>query len=400
MHNISISEFDYSLPDEKIAKYPLESRDESKLLVFQKNKISTDKFLNIDKYLPENSLLIFNDTKVIHARLVFQKPTGADIEIFCIEPLVPPEYSLTFQQKGNCSWKCIVGNLKKWKDGKINIEFTKNDRRLKLEAVKIESDGELQNIAFNWEPSEFSFEDILELFGKTPIPPYLHRQSEEIDRTRYQTIYSAQKGSVAAPTAGLHFTPSVFEKLDNKKIIYNGITLHVGAGTFKPVIENNATLHKMHNEHFYFNKEILIQIHKHDSNITAVGTTSLRALESIYWIGVKMLEKIDNPMKIDQWVAYQLPEKYSVKQAMESLLNYCEKNHIDTFESDTSLMIVPGFKFKSVQRLITNFHQPRSTLLLLVAAFSGKKNWKRIYDYALKKDYRFLSYGDSSLLIP
>lgn len=399
MHYIPLSDYEYVLPDERIAKYPLEIRDLSKLLVFNKGQITNTNFSKVDQYLPADSFLIFNDTRVIQARLLFQKSSGANIEIFCLEPFQQSDYYQAFQQKETCIWKCLVGNIKKWKDEILRLEFSIHEASIVLEASKKEVYKDYCIIQFSWQPLQFCFGEILEHIGHTPIPPYLHRQSEEIDRTRYQTIYSLQNGSVAAPTAGLHFTPSVFDKLEYKNILFYGLTLHIGTGTFVPVKENNAALHKMHSEYIIIKKELIQYLLKYNGNITATGTTSLRALESLYWIGVKLLEKIDNPFFIDQWDAYTLPNHYFTTTVINELLNYCAKENLAEIVAKTKMMIVPDFNFRIVQRLITNFHQPKSTLLMLIAAFVGKENWKQIYNYALENEYRFLSYGDCSLLI-
>ena len=389
-----------SFPESKIATYPLSTRDSSKLLIFKNGQLNTDIFSNIDKYIPAESLMIYNDSKVIRARLIFQKPTGAEIEIFCLEPFQPESFKDAFQQKGNCCWKCLIGNLKKWKEGAVSQTFFHNGEKVTVGAQHEKGNDEWHLIKFNWNPAHVSFGEILEQIGKTPIPPYLNRGSEEIDLTRYQTIYSVHHGSIAAPTAGFHFTPLVFEKLDNKNILSHGITLHVGAGTFIPIKVENVFLHKMHFEYFYVTREALQYLLKHYGNITAIGTTSLRALESIYWMGVKLIEKADEFNNIDQWDAYKNSGTYSPEIVLQTLLDYYIKKNIYSIGSRTSLMIMPGYNFKLVQRLITNFHQPKSTLLLLVAAFIGNKNWKRVYEYALNNDFRFLTYGDSSLLIP
>ena len=399
METISISDYDYQLPDEKIAKYPLENRDLSKLMVYNKGEISINSFSDVHNFIPENSLLVFNDTRVIQARLLFKKPTGAAIEIFCLEPAEPSDYYQSFQQTQSCSWKCLVGNLKKWKEGTISLFFNLNEKTVELKAEKQIENDDWQQIKFSWNNSDIRFGDILEIVGKTPIPPYLHRESESIDKNRYQTIYSLQNGSVAAPTAGLHFTPAIFERLENKNVNYCGITLHVGAGTFRPVKEENAVLHPMHTEHFFVKKEVLEQLLQFENNVTAVGTTSLRTLESIYHIGVKLLNKHKNPFFIGQWDAYDHYE-ITVKQSIEALLEFCKVHNCTEIAASTQIMIVPGYKFKIVQKLITNFHQPKSTLLLLIAAFIGKDKWKNIYEHALDHNFRFLSYGDSSLLIP
>jgi S-adenosylmethionine:tRNA ribosyltransferase-isomerase len=398
MQTISIGDFDYDLPDDRIAKYPLPTRDSSKLLVYNKGEIKDDIFSNLDFYLPENSLMIYNDTRVIQARLIFQKKSGTKIEIFCLEPL-NEDYLGIFQKKNSCEWKCLVGNLKKWKEAQLKIEFSINKETVELTATIVDSSNNFNIIRFDWQPEKFNFGEIMEHLGKTPIPPYLKRPSEEIDRTRYQTIYSTQNGSVAAPTAGLHFTPTVFDKLDQKNININNLTLHVGAGTFVPVKNKDVSHHAMHSELFIVKKELLELLSHYQGNLTAVGTTTLRALESIYWIGVKIIGQLKNPFEIEQWEVYKLPGRYSVEKILEVLVNYCNENNTEAITAKTKLLVVPGYDFKMVQRVITNFHQPRSTLLLLVAAFVGKNNWREIYNYALSGNFRFLSYGDSSLLI-
>jgi S-adenosylmethionine:tRNA ribosyltransferase-isomerase len=398
MQYIPISNYNYQLPAERIAKYPLENRDLSKLLVYSKGKIHDDVFSNIHNHIPTNSLLVFNDTRVIQARLKFYKASGAEIEIFCLEPHSPADYYQNFQQKENCSWKCLVGNLKKWKEGRIFLHFIWNDNKELLEAELEQNFGEYQQIKFYWNNKNISFANVLEQAGNTPIPPYLNRPSEDLDRSRYQTIYSIEKGSVAAPTAGLHFTPAVFEKLEIQDVTYCGITLHVGAGTFRPVKDENAANHPMHTEHFFIKKSVLEQLLNNVGNVTSVGTTSMRALESIYWMGVQLIDKQENPFFIDQWDWKVLHKNYTTKQVIEALINYCAVENISEIAASTRIMIVPGYTINMVNRLITNFHQPQSTLLLLVAAFVGDSKWKEIYTHALANDYRFLSYGDSSLL--
>jgi len=398
MQYISINDYDYNLPDEKIAKYPLFRRDESKLLVYKNESITDDIFSNLDQHLPQKSLLVYNDTRVIQARLLLQKKSGSQIEIFCLEPYQQDDYYSAFQQKGSCYWKCLIGNAKKWKEEYLKNEIQIGNNKVVIEAIKKEINKEFSIIQFKWQPANYCFGELLEHIGHMPIPPYLHRQSEEIDRTRYQTIYSSQKGSVAAPTAGLHFTPMIFEKLENKDILCRNLTLHVGAGTFLPVKETNAALHKMHAEPFLIRKELINNILDFSGNITSTGTTSLRALESIYWMGVKLTERIPDPFFLDQWDAYTLPSHHTAELVLKVLLEHCDKVNAKEIVARTKLMIVPGYNFKIAKRLITNFHQPKSTLLMLVAAFAGNENWKKIYNHGLKNDYRFLSYGDSSLI--
>jgi S-adenosylmethionine:tRNA ribosyltransferase-isomerase len=398
MQYISINDYDYNLPDEKIAKYPVLSRDDSKLLIFNNRKITDDIFSKLDQYLPSKSLLVYNDTRVIQARLLFQNISGSQVEIFCLEPLQHDDYYNAFQQKETCLWKCLIGNSRKWREENLKNEMQTDKNKIVIEVIKKEIHKDYNIIQFKWQPANYCFGEILEFFGQMPIPPYLHRQSEEVDVTRYQTIYSTQNGSVAAPTAGLHFTPSVFEKLEVKDIQCINLTLHVGAGTFLPVKENNAALHQMHSEPIIIRKKLIENLLNFNKNITATGTTSLRALESIYWIGVKLIEKIADPFYLDQWEAYALPGFYSLNLVFNTLLEYYNNTDAEEILARTKLMIIPEYEFKVVNRLITNFHQPKSTLLMLIAAFTGKENWKEIYTHALENHYRFLSYGDCSLL--
>ncbi len=399
--NILIENYSYNLQESSIAKYPLNERDASKLLVLKNDSFFEDKFLNIDNFLDNNSLIVFNNTKVIQARLNFEKETGAKIEIFCLEPHLPIDYQLSFQTKNSVQWKCIVGNAKKWKSGKVYKMFNINGLKYSISAEKIEKLTEAWIIEFNWN-GNFTFAELIEYNGFIPIPPYLNRESEALDSTRYQTIYSKHKGSVAAPTAGLHFTEKVFFKLIQKNIKQAEISLHVGAGTFKPVKSEKIGEHEMHSEHFIVNTEVIENILAHTGKIIAVGTTSVRTLESIYWIGVKILSGKYTDyeiLKIQQWDAYQLNNTVKIEEAFKAVLGLLEQNGQLFLEADTQIMIVPSYKFKVVNVLITNFHQPQSTLLLLISAFIGEK-WKEIYNFALEKDFRFLSYGDSCLFIP
>ncbi len=395
--NIDIKEYTYSLPDEKIAKYPLSDRSLSKLLIYNKS-IKEDTFKNIHHHLPTNSLLVFNNTKVIQARLEFQKETGAKIEIFCLEPIVPADINESFQSTTSVQWKCIVGNSKKWKDGYLTKTILINDQELEIKISRKEVKDDAQIIFFEWNNNNISFGDIIEQIGVIPIPPYLHRDTEEIDTVRYQTVYSKHKGSVAAPTAGLHFTDKILEKVKNNKIDIAEVTLHVGAGTFKPVKTDKIKDHEMHIEHFFVDIETLDKLIKYEDNITATGTTTVRTLESIYWLGVKLLEG-SKELFINQWDAYDLPQHYSLKDSLNRIIQYLHNQNTNRLESYTGILIAPGYQFKVVNRLITNFHQPNSTLLLLIAAFTGGDVWKDIYRYALDNDFRFLSYGDSSMLV-
>ncbi len=396
--NIRIEDFTYDLPNDRIAKYPLEKRDLSQLLVYNQGNISKDQFVNIDKYIDSKTTCVFNNTKVIQARLKFKKETGAQIEIFCLEPIEPSDYVLAFQQTEKIIWKCIVGNLKKWKDQDLKKTITVNNTKIELKASKISSVGNAQIIEFTWSNNNFTFSEILENTGLTPIPPYLHRESEDLDKDRYQTVYSKLKGSVAAPTAGLHFTEQVLNKFTNKQISLEEVTLHVGAGTFKPVTSETIDDHEMHTEHFVVKKEAVENFLKSEK-IVAVGTTSVRTLESLYWLGVKLLQNNDFDPHISQWEAYKLNKEHSKTESLKAILYYMEDNKVKEFHASTQIMIYPGYEFKMVNILITNFHQPNSTLLLLISAFIGS-DWKKVYDFALKNEFRFLSYGDSSILIP
>jgi S-adenosylmethionine:tRNA ribosyltransferase-isomerase len=396
IQQIKIEDFNYILPNEKIAKYPKQKRDSSKLLIYKNNKIQETVFSEIDKFIPQNSLLIYNNTKVIHARLHFRKTTGAKIEIFCLEPESPKDYNLIFQETNSCTWKCIVGNLKKWKQDKLQKNLNINGANINLTAEKIENKNGLF-VKFSWNNPKISFGNILEKYGQIPIPPYMNREAEDIDKEKYQTVYSQYEGSVAAPTAGLHFTENVFLKLKQNNVKINAVTLHVGAGTFKPVKSETIGEHEMHFEHFTVNKNLLLDLKNFKGNIFPVGTTSVRTIESLYYIACKIQKNTNNPFTINQWDAYILPNKLSPGEAIDTIINFMENKHLDHIKAKTQIMINPAYKFKFVNGIITNFHQPKSTLLLLIAAVVGN-NWKKIYNYALKNNFRFLSYGDSSLL--
>jgi len=397
---IHIDDFDYELPDERIAKYPLPERDKSKLLVWKNGRIAESVFQNLNEFIPENSLLVFNNTKVIQARLIFRKETGALIEIFCLEPQEPSDYAQAFAQTQSCTWLCLVGNSKRWKEGKLGCMV----QGTRCTVEKLKSYGETHLIRFEWDNPDWTFADVLEKYGELPIPPYLNRKTEASDKQTYQTIYSKIKGSVAAPTAGLHFTEAVFQSLQAKKIEREELTLHVGAGTFKPVKSETLSGHEMHSEWFSVKKSTIEQLIKKEGQVIAVGTTSVRTLESLYYIGV-ILEK--NPdakpeeLTIDQWTPYPENEDHlalPASGALRNLLEYMERNRLETLVTHTQILIAPGYSFKIVNGMITNFHQPKSTLLLLISAFVGSR-WKEIYNYALANDFRFLSYGDSSLLM-
>ena len=393
MQDIQINDYNYELPEERIAKFPLSERDQSKLLVYKKEEpICSETFKNIVNYINPDQLLVLNNSKVIFARLIFEKPSGSQIEIFCLKPYQPSEYQLAFQAKNKCIWICLIGNLRKWK----NETLTMYTGQVEIQAKKIKP---LENdflVEFTWNQN-LTFSELITRIGKVPIPPYLKRGSHEIDKQRYQTIYSKYEGSVAAPTAGLHFTDSVLEQIRKKKIQILELTLHVSAGTFIPVKTESANQHHMHEETFLINKKLLESLYDNDKQIVSAGTTTLRALESIYWLGVNIEKK--NELKVAQWDAYYEANVSDQKKSIENLLLYFDKKNINQAMAETSLIIIPGYRFKMVSGLITNFHQPKSTLLLLVAAFMGN-DWKKIYQYALQNNFRFLSYGDSSLILP
>ncbi|MEA4984292.1 S-adenosylmethionine:tRNA ribosyltransferase-isomerase [bioreactor metagenome] len=398
---ILIDDYDYALPDERIAKYPLKKRDQSKLLVYRDGEISEDIFLNSVSHLPEHALLVYNNTKVIHARLLFQKSTGAQIEVFCLEPLAPSDYALSLGSTDGCSWKCMVGNLKKWKQGNLIRNISINGQSCQITASLIESAGNTHQIRFEWDNTLISFAEILDNAGELPIPPYLHRKTEESDKTTYQTIYSKIKGSVAAPTAGLHFTNQVLDSLKQKNIQTGELTLHVGAGTFQPVKAADIADHEMHAEVISVKKETIEKLLLHAGNVIAVGTTSVRTLESLYFIGMQILnDKVapDKLIRVEQWEPYQQKTDISTEMALRAILNYLNNHQLTVLHAQTQIIIHPGYVFRVIRGMFTNFHQPRSTLLLLVSAFTGE-NWKKIYDYALSHNFRFLSYGDSSLLL-
>jgi S-adenosylmethionine:tRNA ribosyltransferase-isomerase len=401
--DISIQGFSYPLPDEQIATYPLSDRDQSRLLFWNNGKISDNRFYQLPDLLPNDSLMVFNNTRVIRARIFFRKKTGARIEIFCLEPCNPGEYVQSFLQTKKCSWKCIVGNLKKWKGEILVHSLEIGGKKINFNAEKIKDLNGCFEILFSWDCPDFTFADLLEATGNIPIPPYLNRESEEIDLISYQTVYSKIKGSVAAPTAGLHFTPGVFSGLLEKNIRCEEVTLHVGAGTFQPVKSETIGGHEMHTEHFIVSHRFIELLAGFEGNIIAVGTTSVRTLESLYYIGRKILTtpKIDlNQLAVDQWIPYDHnPIACSKNEAFKALANYLHDHQLTEFSSSTQIIIVPGYRFQVINGMVTNFHQPQSTLLLLIAAFLGGDEWKRIYNHALKENYRFLSYGDSNLYL-
>jgi len=395
-----IEDYDYTLPDCRIAKFPEQNRDHSNLLVFNKGEIGGDQFYNLPNYLTGKTL-IFNNTKVIKARLLFKRVTGAGIEIFCLEPHSPVEYEKMFSSTGPVEWKCLVGNIKRWKEDELSLEVSINGNTIILNAQKIERLEEGVIVRLSWNNTSVCFGQILEAAGAIPIPPYLNRSEQAIDADRYQTVYSKWEGSVAAPTAGLHFTDSVIANLIQKGNSIAELTLHVGAGTFKPVKADSIDEHTMHTEHFSVTVSTLKKLLENMGSIVAVGTTSVRTLESLYWLGVKILtlQKDRNILHLNQWEAYTLPDTYSTAVVLDALVTYCQSEGLDQLVGSTQIMIAPGYKFKLINALITNFHQPRSTLLLLVSALIGEE-WKDVYAYAMDNNFRFLSYGDSSLLIP
>lgn len=400
--HIRISEFDYPLPDERIAKFPLPVRDQSKLLVYRHGEVSQDVFTSLPDYLPEGALMIFNNTKVIQARLHFRKETGALIEVFCLEPIQPNDYVLSFQQTRQCSWLCMIGNLKKWKEGTLCREIEVKGKRVNLTATRGECRGTSHWVDFAWDDPSLTFADILEVAGELPIPPYLNRETQESDKETYQTVYSKIKGSVAAPTAGLHFTERVLNRLKEKGIDLEELTLHVGAGTFKPVKSEEIEGHSMHTEYISVHKRTIEKLIAHGGKAIAVGTTSVRTLESLYYIGIKLSQEPDaseEALHVAQWTPYENTLKMDTVEALRHILRYLERHGMETLHTSTQIIIAPGYEYNIVKAMVTNFHQPKSTLLLLVSAFV-KGDWKTIYNYALANDFRFLSYGDSSLLIP
>lgn len=403
---ISISDFNYELPDERIAKFPVSPRDQSRLLVYDKGQIADDRFFNLASHLPAGSLMVFNNTKVIQARMLFHKSTGALIEIFLLEPYAPADYEQMFLTRGQCTWLCMVGNLKKWKEGTLERELVIGSENLTIRATRGAMVGTSYAISFDWNNSQLTFADILDAAGQLPIPPYLNRETQQSDLTTYQTVYSKIKGSVAAPTAGLHFTPEVLASLDAHGIDREELTLHVGAGTFKPVKSKEMGGHVMHTEHICVRRQTLQKLLAHQCQAIAVGTTSVRTLESLYYMGLKVqanAQLTEEQLHVEQWEPYELPAttmnptRQQVCDAIGVLLAWLDKNSVEALHASTQIIIAPGYQFKIVQRLVTNFHQPQSTLLLLVSAFT-QGHWREIYDHALGHDYRFLSYGDSSLL--
>lgn len=396
--DLRIEDYNYPLPDERIAKYPLAERDSSKLLRYENGKVSEYVFRDIPGLLPDNAIMVFNDTKVVPARLHFVRPTGARIEIFCLQPVKPEEYNLSFAATESCTWKCVIGNAKKWKGDILSLYNPQEDAAvtaLNMRAELVSREGETGIVRFSWYGGH-PFSRVLEICGTIPIPPYLNRESEALDVERYQTLYAKIRGSVAAPTAGLHFTEKVLEEIKARGIDMETVCLHVGAGTFLPVKDSEVSKHSMHREPFVVSLDFLKDILESGKKIIAVGTTSVRTLESLYYAGVSCIEK-GHPEDVEQWAPYTREYEPTTREAIAALVKYLEDNSLTELKVGTRIIIVPGFKFRLVDVLVTNFHQPESTLILLVSAFVGG-DWRTIYDYALSHDFRFLSYGDSSLL--
>ena len=404
---IYIADYNYPLTDDRIAKYPLKERDHSKLLIYKDGGINEDMFFHVGDYIAPGSLLIYNNTRVIQARLEFHKTTGARIEVFCLEPLTPHDYQLSLGSTKGCTWKCMVGNAKKWHEGEaLELQIAKDELRITLRVYKEQTLGNTYAVRFEWDDGNVSFAEILDAAGELPIPPYLNRKTEESDKTTYQTVYSRINGSVAAPTAGLHFTQNVLADLRQRGIETDEVTLHVGAGTFLPVKTADANQHIMHSEIFAIPKSTIGHIISKLGKIVAVGTTSMRTLESLYWIGVSLRERreekgagsvTEGGICVSQFEPYEREQTLSTRESLEAIVEYLEATGQETLHAQTQIMIKPGYTFRVVDQLITNFHQPQSTLLLLVSAFVGE-DWRRIYDYALNHEFRFLSYGDSSIL--
>lgn len=396
---IDINDFNYTLPDERIAKFPLAERTSSKLLVYDNGEITESYFHAVADHLPEGAMLVFNNTRVVRARMVMHKASGARIEVFCLEPHNPKDYERAFATHHQSEWSCIVGNLKKWKEGEVGIDFELGGECHTLRAEIIERGTREHIVRFKWS-AECTFGELLETLGRIPIPPYLNRESEEVDNTRYQTVYARYEGSVAAPTAGLHFSDELMSRMRDTGFEFDGVTLHVGAGTFLPVKDDDATKHPMHTEHFSVTRATIEHLRAKYDNIVAVGTTSVRTLESLTALAwrIHISGSADTERTIGQWELYDIPETFSGYDALTTLLDYMQQHNLAELKSATQIMITPlGYRFRIVKYIITNFHQPKSTLLLLVSAYVGD-NWRRIYDYALENDFRFLSYGDSSLL--
>jgi len=403
VRNLRIADYNYELPDERIAKHPLAQREQCKVLVYKDNKIEQRHFYEVPSLLPTDSMLIYNNTRVINARLRFRKATGSQIEIFCLEPVAPADYQLIFQTTSQCTWLCLVGNSKRWKQGPLSQQVEVDGQQLTINANRGNRRGNAFEITFDWDGNdEITFASILEALGEIPIPPYLNRGTEKSDLTDYQTVYSHIDGSVAAPTAGLHFTDDVLTECDNRGILRRELTLHVGAGTFQPVKSENIGEHDMHTEFISVPCTLLEELAKTTRRVIAVGTTSVRTLESLYYVG-QVLESnpdaTEEQLRVTQWMPYTTPCSISPQKALENIVDYLKRHNASNYLGSTQLMIAPGFTYRIVKGMITNFHQPQSTLLLLVAAFVGNGNWRKLYNYALDNDFRFLSYGDACLFL-
>jgi len=401
--SINIERYDYPLPDEKIARYPLKERDQSKLLIWKSGSIAEDSFSQIADHLPSDGLIIFNETRVIHARLIFQKASGTRIEVFCLEPAYALDTQLAFQQKGSCTWRCLVGNARRWKSGALTLIVVKNGQEVQVTVEKEARKDDTFLVQFRWQPDHLTFSEILEFTGHIPLPPYLKREDQEDDTVRYQTMFARNDGSVAAPTAGLHFTPKVLSTLADKNIEVERITLHVGAGTFRPVSSEMLDGHQMHSEEVVIPVNVINKLLKYEGKpVILVGTTTVRAIESLYWQGVKwLMNKPELPvLDVAQWDPYSLMVSHPVTpiESLTKVIEVLEHNRSSELKGKTSLLIAPGYRYQFPDVIITNFHQPKSTLLLLVSAFLGD-DWRKAYDYALEHDFRFLSYGDSCLFI-
>ncbi len=402
VRHLRIADYNYPLPEERIAKHPLPQREQCKVLMFKDNTIEQHIFHEVPQLLPANALLIYNNTRVINARLRFSKVTGSQIEIFCLEPVAPRDYQLIFQTTHECTWLCLVGNSKRWKSGALAQEIVIGGETITINATRGERRGNAFEITFSWNGSDVTFATVLEALGEIPIPPYLNRDTEQSDLTDYQTVYSHIDGSVAAPTAGLHFTDEVLAECDRRGIGRRQLTLHVGAGTFQPVKSDNIGDHDMHTEFISVPRDLIAELSTSSRPVIAVGTTSVRTLESLYYVG-QILETnpctTEEELRVTQWMPYTTPCEISPRQALQNIVNYLDRHGASDYLGSTQLMIAPGYSYRIVDGMITNFHQPQSTLLLLVAAFVGNDNWRRIYDYALDHDFRFLSYGDACLFL-
>lgn len=402
VRHLRIADYNYPLPEERIAKHPLPQREQCKVLMFKDNTIEQHIFHEVPQLLPANALLIYNNTRVINARLRFSKVTGSQIEIFCLEPVAPRDYQLIFQTTHECTWLCLVGNSKRWKSGALAQEIVIGGETITINATRGERQGNAFEITFSWNGSDVTFATVLEALGEIPIPPYLNRDTEQSDLTDYQTVYSHIDGSVAAPTAGLHFTDEVLAECDRRGIGRRQLTLHVGAGTFQPVKSDNIGDHDMHTEFISVPRDLIAELSTSSRPVIAVGTTSVRTLESLYYVG-QILETnpcaTEEELRVTQWMPYTTPCEISPQQALQNIVNYLDRHGASDYLGSTQLMIAPGYSYRIVDGMITNFHQPQSTLLLLVAAFVGNDNWRRIYDYALDHDFRFLSYGDACLFL-